>query len=273
MKPALLVRSYLSELTHVHTKVSNHPGHIESNLTVSSIMRALRRSRLMTSDKGIISHVIITEHVSDSAAPHAVTHVSWRGLRLLSQLVTPHRESIRYGMEVSLLPDGTIDAGIGLVTYRPIVIASRHSLPTEIQNSAEAVTNMSIEACRNPLVTVLGHPARGFEGMAVDWRAIFREAAKTDTAIEININTYPNQSEDGRLTFWKAWLKLLAKSKARVTLGSDIHTRQQLALFITSTKQMRRGKTPNTIWYHALHAIDEAGITPDRLMLLTEKNA
>jgi histidinol phosphatase-like PHP family hydrolase len=227
----------------------------------------------MTSDKGIISHVIITEHVSDSAAPHAVTHVSWRGLRLLSQLVTPHRESIRYGMEVSLLPDGTIDAGIGLVTYRPIVIASRHSLPTEIQNSAEAVTNMSIEACRNPLVTVLGHPARGFEGMAVDWRAIFREAAKTDTAIEININTYPNQSEDGRLTFWKAWLKLLAKSKARVTLGSDIHTRQQLALFITSTKQMRRGKTPNTIWYHALHAIDEAGITPDRLMLLTEKNA
>ncbi len=89
----------------------------------------------------------------------------------------------------------------------------------------EDQTERYLAALRNPDVHVLGHPrGRVYTyrvGLAAVWPRVFAQAAKLNKAVEIDC--YPDR-QDLNVEL----LKLVAKSGARVSLGTDAHHAWQL---------------------------------------------
>jgi DNA polymerase (family 10) len=91
------------------------------------------------------------------------------------------------GMEVDIRADGSLDMPDELLRELDIVTAAVHS---GMSQSETQMTERIIRAIENPNVDVLAHPTCRLlparEPVAVDMEAIFRAAARTDTALEIN---------------------------------------------------------------------------------------
>lgn len=239
-----LAHKYIGGLTHAHTVLSNHAGHHESNLTIDRIVRSLDKGNLAGDDTSPLAYVLLNEHPSDPARPRQLGRLSPRGRRLLRKRRRPvvGRVPIMYGLEVSLLASGRTDLTPRLADRCPLIIASRHTLPPETERDEEAIAQLFSDACDNPLVDVLGHPPRFIEDLtAVDWPAIFAKAKATGTAIEVNLNTFPD--DDDHLIqrqFWPLWLKELARSEADVFIGTDIHNQLQLDSFISQWHELNQ---------------------------------
>jgi hypothetical protein len=124
-----------------------------------------------------------------------------------------------------------------------------------------------VQACAHPAVDVIGHPARHIEGLrGMDWPGLFRMAAETGTAIEVNANNYPDgRHEPGRERFWAEWLQELERSGADVFLGSDIHNRIQRERFVSGWRTLGDPHRPNALAECAV-ALAEAGIEPRRVV-------
>jgi hypothetical protein len=146
------------------------------------------------------------------------------------------------------------------------VIASRHHLPPEAADNPVVIQRLLIGACDDSVVDVLGHPARGIEGLAnMDWPYLFARAVATGTAVEINLNTYPlPHREPARERFWAQWLRWLAESGAWVSIGSDLHNAWQLTQLVRDWHPYRTGEPNRSL--AALAALAKAGIAPERVI-------
>lgn len=107
----------------------------------------------------------------------------------LRERVAPLR--ILTGIEVDILPDGTLDQEPELLERLDIVVASVHSALTM---DAPAMTRRMVRAVSDARVTVLGHctgrlvsGSRGLRGeSAFDAEAVFTACRDRHTAVEIN---------------------------------------------------------------------------------------
>jgi DNA polymerase (family 10) len=91
------------------------------------------------------------------------------------------------GCEVDILADGRLDFEDSILAELDFVVASPHiSLK---QDSAKA-TDRILRAIENRYVNVIGHPTGrlifGREGLPLNFPRIFKAAADTGTALEIN---------------------------------------------------------------------------------------
>jgi DNA polymerase (family 10) len=121
--------------------------------------------------------------------------------RMTEEKMLAQREQVRalktsltllHGTELNIAPDGSVDwdeasfDGQGLKTF-DVCVASVHS---HFDQSREEMTRRFIIACENPYVHIIGHPtARRIgkrAGVEVDFGELFRAAARTGTALEIN---------------------------------------------------------------------------------------
>lgn len=89
--------------------------------------------------------------------------------------------------EVDVLPDGSMDFDDGVLAEFDLVVGSVHSATHQ---SRDEMTARLIRACENPYVTIVGHPTGrrfdGSPGYEFDYDAVFRAAARTGTALEID---------------------------------------------------------------------------------------
>ena len=103
----------------------------------------------------------------------------------------PRRDSpgltILHGIEVDILPDGSLDCPDAVLESLDIVLASLHD--SAGQDGAE-LTRRCLGAIRHPLVNVITHPANQLVGRRpgydMDYAAIYEAAAETGTALEID---------------------------------------------------------------------------------------
>ncbi len=268
---ASLARKYFGGVTHVHTVLSNHSGHHESNLTVDRIVDTLGEHNLAGEQDSPFQYVMLNEHPSDPTKPHLLGRLSLRGRRLLKQRRRPvvGRVPILYGLEVSLLPSGRTDLTPRLADRCPLVIASRHGLPESIERDGEAITELFMAACHNPAVDVIGHPPRYIEDMLdVNWTRIFKHAVRTGTAIEVNLNTFPTpDSHPVQKAFWDQWLRQLADHDVDIFIGTDFHNQLQLDSFISQWRQLdeHEGQHDNHL-ADFIKALKTARINPERVV-------
>jgi DNA polymerase (family 10) len=136
--------------------------------------------------------------------------------------------------EVDILPDGTMDFDDAMLAELDVVIGSVHSA---MHQSREEMTARLIRACNNPYVTIIGHPTgRRFDGGAgyeFDYDAVFAEAARTGTALEI----------DGQAMRLDLPAPLARKAKTfgvTFTTDSDSHRTGDLAHVELAVGQARR---------------------------------
>jgi DNA polymerase (family 10) len=196
---------------HVHTDWS------DGRATLAEMARAAEEAGL--------SFVGISDHSQAASYANGLDPV-----RLMAQMddVKKARErfsrlAILHGVEVDILPDGSLDLPDEVLARLDFVIASVHE---RFDLSPEEMTARIVRAVRHPLVTILGHPTgrllRARRGYTFDMREVARAAAANDTYLEINGNPH-------RLDLSDVLARQAAAEGARFAINPDAHEPRAIA--------------------------------------------
>jgi len=139
---------------------------------------------------------------------------------------------VKKGVEVDILADGRLDLSDKLLSEFEWVTASIHSGFTKDN------TDRLVKACEHPLVHCIGHPSGRLigrrEAYPVDWHRLFKKAAATRTAIEIN-------AQPERLDLRDEHIAMAVKLGVRFTVSTDAHDPSSFAFMRLGVATARRG--------------------------------
>lgn len=137
------------------------------------------------------------------------------------------------GIEVDVLPDGSLDLPNDVLAETDIVLAAIH-LPSKIKTS---VTDLLISACENEMVDVLAHPTGRIVGQRpafeMDFEAILTVAKTHGVMLEINASH--------RLDLPAELIRRAKDQGLYFTINSDAHQVAHLELMRYGVGIARRG--------------------------------
>lgn len=149
--------------------------------------------------------------------------------RLLDQLEEVARVNALYddftlfsGVEMDILPDGTLDYTNEVLEKLDFVIASIHS--SFNQSQAEIMRRLEA-ACRNPYVRLIAHPTGRLLGKRSGYRAdvgrLIKLASETGTALELNANR-------NRLDLSAEWVRKAQEAGVKIAIDTDSHSMKMI---------------------------------------------
>lgn len=165
------------------------------------------------------THIAITDHSQFLRVANGLTEA-----RLRQQMEEIDRLNEQYapfkifkGIEMDILPDGSLDFPDSLLAGIDFVIAAIHSS----FNQDEATIMKRLEAALyNEHVDLIAHPTGRLierrEGYAVNVEKLIELAAETKTALELNSNPH-------RLDLEPKWLKKAEESGVPIAINTDAH--------------------------------------------------
>lgn len=177
--PALITRGDIRGDLHTHTTASDGTASIEEMALAAKALG--------------YEYLAITDHSKALAMANGLTVE-----RLIKHIEEIHRVGDRMkgitllaGAEVDILADGRMDYDDDVLKLLDIVIASPHVSLKQDENKA---TDRVLRAINNRYVNIIGHPTgrliNGRAGLPLIMGKIFKAAAETGTALEIN-SGYP----------------------------------------------------------------------------------
>ncbi|WP_100405053.1 DNA polymerase/3'-5' exonuclease PolX [Bacillus solitudinis] len=126
------------------------------------------------------------------------------------------------GIEMDILPDGSLDYSDEVLAEIDFVIASIHSSFTQ---SKEVIMNRLKTALMNPHVDLIAHPTGRLlgrrDGYDLDVEALIKLAKETNTALELNANPH-------RLDLSAHWLKRAEEAGVILSINTDAHNYSML---------------------------------------------
>jgi DNA polymerase (family 10) len=163
---------------------------------------------------------------------HSKSQVIARGLtveRLLQNIDAVRKAGARHkgielliGSEVDIMADGTLDYDDDVLKQLDIVVASPHFA---LKQSPEKATERLLRAIENKYVNIIGHPTgrliNGREGLSPDFSILFKAAAETGTALEINAS-YP------RLDLNELNARAAVSAGVMLSINTDAHSTDEL---------------------------------------------
>jgi putative hydrolase len=151
--------------------------------------------------------------------------------------------TILRGIECDILEDGSLDLPDGVLAELDVVVISPH---VKLKMEPAAMTERMLRAVSNPHADIVGHPTGrrlgSRPGATYDFEAVFRQAARSRTAMEIDC-------DPARMDLSPELARLAADCGCRLSLDSDAHSPDQFA-YVDSGAWMAR----------------QAGIGPDLLL-------
>ncbi|MBB6448293.1 DNA polymerase (family 10) [Geomicrobium halophilum] len=130
------------------------------------------------------------------------------------------------GIEMDIRPDGTLDYSDKTLEQIDFVIASVHSGFSQTERQIRSRINAALE---NPYVNLIAHPTGRLigkrNGYAVDMDWLFKRAAETGTALELNANPH-------RLDLSAGVLKRAVDQGATIAINTDAHRAEGLAQMV-----------------------------------------
>lgn len=139
------------------------------------------------------------------------------------------------GIEVDILPDGSLDFDDQLLAEMDIVIASVHS---GFKQDEKTLTKRVVNALRNRHVDIIGHPTGRLLGRrepyAIDVGLLLEVAAETDTALEVN-------ASPDRLDLNDEYIRRGRELGVRFAVNTDSHDLHYLDDVFYGVLQARRG--------------------------------
>jgi DNA polymerase (family 10) len=140
-----------------------------------------------------------------------------------------------HGTELNIDGDGEVDWGPEFLSGFDVCVASVHSL---FSQSKDAMTRRIVRACENPYVNIIGHPTGRQIGarppVDVDLEEVFKAAARTGTALEIN--SYPD-----RLDLKDEHIMWARRHGVRFAVDTDSHSTVHLDFMKYGVAQAGRG--------------------------------
>ena len=121
------------------------------------------------------------------------------------------------GVEVDILPDGSLDLPDWMLKKMDIVIASLH---LDLDLPKEVMTDRLVKAIQNPHVDIIGHPGGrslpSDDCTNLEWERVFRAASQNHVALEINSHKHHPFFDDEKI-------RQAVQFGAILTLNSDTH--------------------------------------------------
>jgi DNA polymerase (family 10) len=159
---------------------------------------------------------------------------SWASRKLLSAEIPLQRQEIErvrsqvsgieilHGVEVDIMPDGSLDFDDDTLAGFDIVLASLHD---PAGDDGAQLTQRYVQAMWHPLVTIITHPANRSpalsNGYELDFNRLFRAAVHTNTAMEID-GAPGHLDLDGRIA------RQAAAAGVTLVVNSDCHRSEAL---------------------------------------------
>ncbi len=138
-------------------------------------------------------------------------------------------------LEVDISPDGTLpvpDEALALLDGCLVAVHSNFGM------SKEAMTKRVLAGLANPVARILAHPTGRLleerEGFELDWEQIFAFCLSHNKALEINC-------EPNRLDLPDTLVREAVKKGVKLSLGTDAHNQDGLALMKYGVSVARRG--------------------------------
>ena len=169
-------------------------------------------------------YVAITDH----------SERSWASRKLLAVEIPLQREEIDaarsqapgieilHGVEVDIMPDGSLDFDDNTLARFDIVLASLHDAAGD---HGARLTERYLQAMRHPLVNIITHPANRSpalsNGYELDFARLFEAAVDTGTAMEID-GAPGHLDMDGRIA------RDAAAAGVTIVVNSDCHRAEAL---------------------------------------------
>jgi len=192
-------------------------------------------------------YIAITDHSEHAGASRTLTldQLARQRDEIAAQRELTPGLTILHGMEVDIMPDGSLDCPDEILETLDIVLASLHD---SAGHDARRLTGRCLDAIRHPLVTVITHPANQLvgrrDGYDMDYAAIYAAAAETGTALEID-------GAPSHLDLSGERAREAVAAGATVVIDSDCHRARSL------DRQMRMGVgTARRGWVEPGHVLN-----------------
>ena len=201
--PKLIVNSDIKGDLHIHSNWSDGVDPIDK------LARFVR-------DSFPYEYIVLTDHSKSTRVARGLNEEQFEAqIETIKKVNAKLGVSfVKAGVEVDILPDGSLDLNDALLQQLDWVMASIHS-----QFNRDN-TERLIKACRHPLVNAIAHPSGRLIGTRdsypLDMEAVIREAAITGTALEIN-------AQPLRMDLNDHWAQRARESKVPLVINTDSH--------------------------------------------------
>ena len=207
-------------------------------------------------------YVAITDHSERSLASRQLAAADIaRQLRDVEKArARARRIQVLHGVEVDIMPDGSLDFDDEQLARFDIVLASLHD---HAGHDGATLTERYLRAIRHPLVNVITHPANRtpgrFDGYRVDFDTLFAAAAETGTAMEVD-------GAPGHLDLDGMLARRAVAAGVTIVIDSDCHRSDGLA------RQMRFGVgTARRGWIEPRHVLNTRGLDDVRAFVARKR--
>lgn len=198
---------------HCHTVAS---GHAYSTLTENINHAAETGLKL----------IAVTDH--SPKMPGSTSLFYFLNLKILPSEI--NGVELLKGVELNILDaEGTVDLSDKIIKDLDIAIASLH-MPCIKPKSIEENTAALVNAARNPLINIIGHP--GDPRYPFDIKELVTETKNNNTVLEINNSSLtPNGSRQGGESIILEIIKECKRQNHPIIIGSDAHYHKDIGNF------------------------------------------
>lgn len=231
--PSLIGRQHIRGDLHMHTTYSDGGDDLATMIGTCAALG--------------YEYIAVTDHSERSAASRTLTLADLARQR---DEIRRQRErfpamTILHGVEVDIMPDGTLDFPDAVLSTLDIVLASLHDRAGQ---GGARLTERCLSAIAHPLVNIITHPANRMVGRDaghdLDFPAVYAAAAATGTALEID-------GAPSHLDLDGEHAREAVQAGATVVIDSDCHRARLL------DKQMRMGiGTARRGWVEPGHVLN-----------------
>jgi DNA polymerase (family 10) len=202
--PALVQEKDVKGDLHTHTNLT------DGMATLEEMLAAARERKL--------KYYAVTDHAELLYMQRMTKEKILAQRKRLRQLQRSSDMVLLHGTELNIQPDGSVDWDEDFLGGFDVCVASIHS---HFNMSKADMTQRMIRAMENPAVNIIGHPTTrkigGRDPIDLDLDEVFKAAARTGTALEINSHPDRLDLKDDHI----AWAR---KHGVRFAIDTDSHS-------------------------------------------------
>ncbi|HEX9123938.1 MAG TPA: DNA polymerase/3'-5' exonuclease PolX [Actinomycetota bacterium] len=220
--PAVLERKQLRGDLHTHTNLTDGLASLEEMLEAAVRLK--------------YAYYAVTDHAPNLAMQRMTDDKILAQREQLRKLQEKYpKMTLLHGSELNIDPDGGVDWPEEFLSGFDVLVASVHS---HFNQSKDDMTRRIVRAMENPYVHVIGHPTARLIGrrppIEFDEEAVFRAAARTGTALEVN--SFPD-----RLDLKDEHISWAKRHGAKFAVNTDSHATIHLGAIRFGVATAQRG--------------------------------
>jgi len=206
--------------------------HTHTNLTdgLATLEQMIAKARELK-----YSYYAITDHAPNLYMQRMTDEKMLAQRAKVTRLAKQLKMVLLHGSELNIDAEGGVDWGPDFLGGFDVCVASVHS---EFNQSKDEMTRRIVRACENPHVNIIGHPTGRKIGkrppIEFDFDEVFRAAARTGTALEVN--GYPD-----RLDLRDEHIMWARRHGVKFAIDTDSHSTVHLSFMRYGVGTAQRG--------------------------------